>query len=62
MWNYLKLAVLGLLVVLLGLAANYGRDFAYQVHALIFMAAAAMTIHLHPAHHRGRKTRAGGIS
>ncbi len=43
MWNYIKLAVLGIAVILFGLAANYGRDFAYQVHALIFMAAAAMT-------------------
>lgn len=43
MWNYIKLAVLGIAVVLFGLAANYGRDFGYQVHALIFMAAAVMT-------------------
>ncbi|AVW92928.1 cytochrome-c oxidase, cbb3-type subunit I [Celeribacter baekdonensis] len=43
MWNYIKLAVLGIAVVLFGLAANYGRDFGYQVHALIFMAAAAIT-------------------
>lgn len=43
MWNYIKLAVLGIAVILFGLAANYGRDFAYQVHALIFMAAAAIT-------------------
>ncbi|SFK09073.1 cytochrome c oxidase cbb3-type subunit 1 [Celeribacter marinus] len=43
MWNYTKLAALGIFVVLAGLAANYGRDFAYQVHALIFMAAAAVT-------------------
>ncbi|WP_439105407.1 cbb3-type cytochrome c oxidase subunit I, partial [Celeribacter marinus] len=43
MWNYTKLAALGIFVVLAGLAANYGRDFAYQVHALIFMAAAAIT-------------------
>ena len=43
MWNYIKLAVLGIAVVLFGLAANYGRDFGYQIHALIFMAAAAIT-------------------
>ena len=43
MWNYIKLAALGIMLVLFGLAANYGRDFAYQVHALIFMAATAIT-------------------
>ncbi|MFT7047136.1 MAG: cytochrome c oxidase cbb3-type subunit 1, partial [Celeribacter sp.] len=43
MWNYIKLAVLGVVMILAGLAANYGRDLGYQVHALIFMAATAVT-------------------
>ncbi len=37
MWNYVKLAVLGGVILLAAMAANYGRDLAYQVHAVIFM-------------------------
>jgi cytochrome c oxidase cbb3-type subunit 1 len=52
MWNYIKLAVLGGVMVLAGLAANYGRDLGYQIHALIFMAAAAATF-LYTLRHTG---------
>ncbi len=40
MWDFVKLVVLGAVVVLAAIAANYARDVAYLVHALIFMAAA----------------------
>ena len=41
MWDYLKLVVLGVIAVAAAIAANYARDFAYQVHAIIVMLAAA---------------------
>ena len=37
MWDYLKLAILGLTALLAAIAANYARDLAYQVHAIIIM-------------------------
>ena len=37
MWNYFKLAVLAVITVLAAIAANYARDLAYQVHAIIVM-------------------------
>ncbi|MBV1903616.1 MAG: cbb3-type cytochrome c oxidase subunit I, partial [Marinosulfonomonas sp.] len=37
MWNYLKLIVLGLIALLAAIAANFGRDLPYQVHAIIIM-------------------------
>ena len=40
MWNYVKLAIFGLVMVLAAIAANYARDLAYQVHAIIVMLAA----------------------
>ena len=42
MWDYLKLAGLGLLAVLAAIAANYARDLAYQVNALTVMLAAGI--------------------
>jgi cytochrome c oxidase cbb3-type subunit 1 len=41
MLDGLKIAAIGVLVVLFAMAANYGQDLAYQVHALILMAIAA---------------------
>jgi cytochrome c oxidase cbb3-type subunit 1 len=41
MLDGLKIAAIGMLVVLFAMAANYGQDLAYQVHALILMAIAA---------------------
>ncbi len=41
MWNIIKLIVLGAVALLAAVAANYGRDLAYQVHAIIVMLAAA---------------------
>jgi cytochrome c oxidase cbb3-type subunit I len=38
MLDGLKITVLGLATLLAAIAANYGHDLAYQVHALIFMA------------------------
>jgi len=35
MLNYLKLIALGLVFLFAALAANWGRDLAYQVHAII---------------------------
>ena len=40
MWNYMKLVLLGLVVLVAALAANWGRDLAYQVHAIIVLAVA----------------------
>ena len=37
MWDYLKLVVLGLVAVLAAIASSYARDFAFQVHMLLFM-------------------------
>ncbi|MEC9197359.1 MAG: cbb3-type cytochrome c oxidase subunit I, partial [Pseudomonadota bacterium] len=37
MSNYLKLAVLGVLTLFAAVAANYARDLAYMVHAIIIM-------------------------
>ncbi|WP_339108978.1 cytochrome-c oxidase, cbb3-type subunit I [Thioclava sp. GXIMD4216] len=40
MWDYLKLAMLGLVAVLAAIAASYGRDLAYTVNAIeVFVAA-----------------------
>jgi cytochrome c oxidase cbb3-type subunit I len=43
MWDYLKLTVLGLLVVGAAIAANYARDLAYLVNAVTIMLAAGIT-------------------
>ncbi|SLN47843.1 hypothetical protein AQS8620_01982 [Aquimixticola soesokkakensis] len=43
MWNTVKLGGLALITLLAAMASNYGRDFAYQVHAFIVMLAAAVT-------------------
>ena len=57
MWDYIKLIVLGLIVVLAAIAANYARDLPYMVNALVVMLAAAATFvwqlrHVgEPAHH-----------
>jgi len=40
MWDYLKLVVLGLVALLAAIAANYARDFPFQLHMLLFMVAA----------------------
>ena len=40
MLDYLKLVILGLVVVCAAIAANYARDAAYLVHMLLFMAVA----------------------
>ncbi len=40
MWNAVKLVVLGLIVLGAAIAANFGRDLAYQVHAIIILAVA----------------------
>ena len=37
MSNYIKLAALGLLVLFSALAANFARDLAYQVHAVLIL-------------------------
>ena len=41
MWNTVKLVVLGLVALFAAIAANYGRDLSYQVHAVIIMFVAA---------------------
>lgn len=41
MANAVKLIALAFVIILLAIAASYGRDLAYQVHALLFMALAA---------------------
>ncbi|HHI69923.1 MAG TPA: cytochrome-c oxidase, cbb3-type subunit I, partial [Rhodobacteraceae bacterium] len=42
MWDYIKLMVIGVVVILSAIAANYARDFGYMVHAIIFMVAAGL--------------------
>ncbi len=41
MLNYVKLVLLGLIFLFAALAANWGRDIAYQVHAILIMAVSA---------------------
>ncbi len=43
MWDYLKLAVLGLVVVVAAVAASMARDLAYLVHMLVIILAAGIT-------------------
>ncbi len=43
MWDYLKLAVLGLVIVVAAVAASMARDPAYLVHMLLIIGAAAIT-------------------
>ena len=43
MFNYIKLIVLGLVAVMAMIAANYGRDLAYQVNAITVALAAIIT-------------------
>jgi cytochrome c oxidase cbb3-type subunit I len=43
MWDYIKLVVLGLIAIGAAIAANYARDLAYLVNAVIIMLAAAIT-------------------
>ncbi len=40
MWDYLKLAVLGVIVVLAAIAANFARDIAYLVHVVLILVTA----------------------
>jgi hypothetical protein len=40
MIDYLKLALLGAIAVLAAIAANFARDLAYQIHALVILAVA----------------------
>ncbi|MFN4058036.1 MAG: cytochrome-c oxidase, cbb3-type subunit I [Roseinatronobacter sp.] len=44
MWDYIKLAVLGLAVVIAAIAAGMARDLPYMVHALAMMLAAGITL------------------
>lgn len=37
MGNYVKLILLGLVTIVAALAASWGRDLAYQVHAVLIM-------------------------
>lgn len=41
MWDWIKIVVLGVVALFAAVAANFARDLAYQVHALIVMAVAA---------------------
>ena len=41
MWDYLKLAIYGLIAVLAAIAASYARDIAYQIHAILVVLIAA---------------------
>ena len=41
MWDWIKIVALGLITLFAALAANWARDLAYQVHALIVMAVSA---------------------
>jgi cytochrome c oxidase cbb3-type subunit I len=41
MWDWIKIVVLGVVALAAAVAANFARDLAYQVHALIVMAVAA---------------------
>ncbi len=43
MWDYVKLALLGLIALGAAIAANYARDLAYQVNAVTVMLAAGLT-------------------
>ncbi len=43
MLDYVKLLILGLVAVCAAIAANYARDVAYLVHALLIMGASAIT-------------------
>jgi cytochrome c oxidase cbb3-type subunit 1 len=40
MWNYFRLVLLGLITLAAAYAANFARDLAYQVHAIIIIAVA----------------------
>ena len=40
MWDYAKIGILGVIAICAAIAANYARDAAYLVHALIVMAVA----------------------
>ncbi|MFD0981780.1 cytochrome-c oxidase, cbb3-type subunit I [Tropicimonas aquimaris] len=42
MWDYAKVTALGLLALAAAIAANYARDAAYLVHAIIIMVAAGV--------------------
>ena len=37
MWDYVKLALLGAIVIFAAIAANFARDLAFQVHAILIM-------------------------
>ncbi|HSG37123.1 MAG TPA: cbb3-type cytochrome c oxidase subunit I, partial [Paracoccaceae bacterium] len=41
MWDWIKIVALGFITLFAALAANWARDLAYQVHALIVMAVSA---------------------
>ena len=41
MWDGIKIVSLGIIALVAAIAANWGRDMAYQLHALIIMAVAA---------------------
>ena len=41
MWDWIKIATFGVIALIAAIAANWARDLAYQVHALIVMAVAA---------------------
>ena len=41
MWDGIKIVSLGIIALVAAIAANWARDMAYQVHALIIMAVAA---------------------
>ena len=41
MLDYVKLLILGLVVISAAIAANYARDVGYMVHAIIVMITAA---------------------
>ncbi len=43
MWDYIKLAILGVVVIFAAVAASLARDQAYLVHMLLIMGAAAFT-------------------
>ncbi|MCU0801167.1 MAG: cytochrome-c oxidase, cbb3-type subunit I [Rhodobacteraceae bacterium] len=43
MWDYVKLVVLGVIAISAAIAANYARDMAYMVNAVVVMIAAAIT-------------------
>ncbi|MCC5985409.1 MAG: cytochrome-c oxidase, cbb3-type subunit I [Rhodobacteraceae bacterium] len=41
MWDYIKLIVLGVIAIVAAIAANYARDLAYLVHAIIIFLTAS---------------------